>query len=175
MPVLKVNKAATIIIVMPVLKVNKAATIIIVIPVLKVNKAATIIIVIPVLKVNKAATIIIVIPVLKVNKAATIIIVIPVLEVNKASCERRWWAMRCVPTCSGCRTHLQPARKAEMSGTTHSMLSSERNIVSASTSPNHTLNDGVKLSPLISSIATSPPPFNCNCKRRKKLKLGEMK
>lgn len=35
-------------------------------------------------------------------------------------------------------------------------------MVSASTSPNHTCKDGVKLSPVNSNIATSPPPFKFN-------------
>ena len=36
------------------------------------------------------------------------------------------------------------------------------NIVSASTSPNHTLRTTVKFSPISSSMATSPPPFSWN-------------
>lgn len=64
------------------------------------------------------------------------------------------------PTCNGCRTHLQPALNAEMSGTTHNILSSHLYIVSASTSPNHTRNTGVKFSPVRSNMATSPPPFS---------------
>lgn len=46
-----------------------------------------------------------------------------------------------------------------MSGTTQSKASAQRYIVSAATSPNHTVSCGVKLSPANSSIATSPPPF----------------
>ena len=34
------------------------------------------------------------------------------------------------------------------------------NIVSASTSPNHTRKNGLKFSPINSNIATSPPPFS---------------
>lgn len=69
-------------------------------------------------------------------------------------------------TCRGCRTHLQPALKAEISGTTQNMLSSQRNMVSASTSPNHTFRLGARNSPLSSNMATSPPPFNCQTNRK---------
>lgn len=56
-------------------------------------------------------------------------------------------------------THSHSPLNCEISGTTHNMLSWHLYIVSASTSPNHTCKDGEKLSPVNSSIATSPPPF----------------
>lgn len=56
-------------------------------------------------------------------------------------------------------TQSHSPRNSWMSGTTHSSDSVHRYIVSASTSPNHTCSWGVKLSPVNSSMATSPPPF----------------
>ncbi|KZR97957.1 Uncharacterized protein APZ42_006888, partial [Daphnia magna] len=38
--------------------------------------------------------------------------------------------------------------------------SSQRNMVSASISPNHTFKLRVRFSPMNSSMVTSPPPFN---------------
>lgn len=56
-------------------------------------------------------------------------------------------------------TQSHSPRNSWISGTTHSKASAHRYIVSASTSPNHTWRFGEKLSPVSSSIATSPPPF----------------
>lgn len=56
-------------------------------------------------------------------------------------------------------TQSHSPRNCEISGTTHSNVSVQRYMVSASTSPNHTCRCGVKLSPLSSSMATSPPPL----------------
>lgn len=56
-------------------------------------------------------------------------------------------------------TQRQSPLKWLMSGTTHSNASAQRYIVSAATSPNHTVSCGVKLSPANSNMATSPPPF----------------
>lgn len=51
------------------------------------------------------------------------------------------------------------------SGRQGSSISQYLYIVSASTSPNHTRKFGVKFCPVSSSIATSPPPFNCNLEK----------
>lgn len=56
-------------------------------------------------------------------------------------------------------THNHSPRNCDISGTTHSNVSVQRYIVSASTSPNQTCKCGVKLSPLSSNMATSPPPL----------------
>lgn len=56
-------------------------------------------------------------------------------------------------------TYNHSPRNCEIAGTTHKIDSPHRYIVSASTSPNHTCNCGVKLSPVNSNIETSPPPF----------------
>lgn len=59
-------------------------------------------------------------------------------------------------------TQSHSPRNSWMSGTTHSSVSLQRYIVSASTSPNQTCSEGVKFSPDNSSMATSPPPFIFN-------------
>ncbi len=94
-------------------------------------------------------------------------------DINKSGKnQKRQNGMKMKSTWVGPRTHCQPERKAEISGTTHSIDSSQRNMVSASTSPNHTFKLGVRFSPISSNMATSPPPFNYENTKKKRQKLN---